>query len=74
MGQREQNLVVGMPASTRITSRSAKCPAPLRGFLPHPQLDRGLTEGLGQLRDFRLELLLARRRPGLTGGTPAVSP
>jgi hypothetical protein len=56
-----------MPASTRITSRSAKAQAPLRGALPHPQLDRGLTQCLGQLGDLGLELLLACRGPGLPG-------
>src|SRR5918998_5649060 len=39
--------------------------APLGGLLPHPQLHRGLTEGLGQLGPLGLELLLPRPRPGL---------
>lgn len=41
--------------------------AALRRLLPHADLDRRLTERLGQIRDLCLELLLARRRPGLAG-------
>jgi hypothetical protein len=61
-------------ADWRRTSRST-CP-PRRGsprgprraqpalgtLLPHPDLDRGLTQRLGQNRDLGLQLLLPRRR------------
>src|SRR5438046_4987620 len=57
---RRQNLAVGIPASLRITSRSAK--AALRALFPHPQLDRRLTQSLGQVSDLGLQLLLTRRQ------------
>jgi hypothetical protein len=59
------NLVVDMPTSVRITSRSQRAQAALSGLLPHPDLDRGLTQRLGQIRDLGLELLFAGREPGL---------
>src|SRR6218665_3108516 len=40
--------------------------AALRTLLPHPDLDRSLTQRLGQLRNLSLQLLLPRRGPGLT--------
>src|SRR5690606_40584948 len=40
-------------------------PAPHRGLLPYPYLDRGLTQRLGQISDLGLQLLLPRRRPRL---------
>jgi hypothetical protein len=61
-----------MPASTRITSRSAKGQAPLSGLLPDAELDRRPTQRLGRLGDLGLELLLSRRRPGLAAAKPVL--
>src|SRR5699024_8769312 len=44
----------------------------LRRLLPHPDLDSGFTEGLGQLLDLRLQLLLPRRRTRLAGREPGL--
>jgi hypothetical protein len=54
----------GSRPATRIASRSSKAgrAAP---FSPHPQLDVGLTEGLGELVDLGGELLLAPRTRAL---------
>src|SRR5690606_33140283 len=42
--------------------------AALRGLLPHSDLDRGFTEGLGQLLDLCLELLPPPRPAGPARG------
>ena len=62
-----QNLVVDLPASMRITSRSSKGQTALRGLLPNPDLDRSLTQRVGQVSDLGLELFLTRRRTGPPG-------
>jgi hypothetical protein len=41
-----QNLVVDMPASTRTPRGPRRAQPALRGLLPHPQLDRRLTQRL----------------------------
>src|SRR6218665_1115483 len=50
----------GSPRGPRRTQ------AALRTLLPHPDLDRNLTQRLDQLRTLSLQLLLPRRGPGLT--------
>lgn len=40
----------------------------LRGLLPHPYLDRGLAQRLGQIRDLGLKLLLPGGGSGLARG------
>jgi hypothetical protein len=62
MSNRSQNLVAGVPACTRITSRSWKGPTALRGVLPHGDLHCGLAQCLRQLSILRFQLL-PRRRP-----------
>src|SRR5690625_7231005 len=60
-----------MPASIRITSSVRRwAQAALGALLPHPNLDRSLTQSLGKVSDFFLQLLLPRGRLGL----PSLSP
>ncbi len=54
-------------------SAAARISSPLDGLLPHPRLDRGLTQSLGQLAERGLQLLLAGRRAELPGGRPGLA-